>query len=422
MGGGLRHYSARLGPNPGALEHTRLRKDYGRVNFRSSPALHAAVMAKPRTNTPKSIAQPPTDDTETAINAPLDTPSPTTAVDPSPSPAAIIPDDAPPPTPDFVAMTLGDVAYQLLDNHWQVLKQQRSSVLQGVDPEDIHQLRITLRQIRTTLQTLGTVIKLPKAAQEAAIRDLAKPLGTVRDLDVLQDRLTQDYHPNLPANEQLYVEKVLSKWRKKREVRFQRTKKLLDGNVYRKLRLASEDWLRSPCYTLQAQVPLTLALPDLLLSLFCQLFQHPGWLVGATWQDQTQSYGTIDLAQLSIDQLHQDSTYGHDLRKTVKKVRYQSTLLAPFTTQPTQELLQPLIQDLKEAQVHLGNLQDLSVLRSLLQRFLARKGHSPNTLKDCFAQIDQRELDYWNAWQPLQAKYLKPSFRAELRQTLLTLY
>ena len=47
-----------------------------------------------------------------------------------------------------------------------------------LDPEDIHQMRVSLRQLRSGLQAFSGIIALPTAAQDPQVKKFAQALGS----------------------------------------------------------------------------------------------------------------------------------------------------------------------------------------------------------------------------------------------------
>jgi CHAD domain-containing protein len=63
----------------------------------------------------------------------------------------------------------------------------------GEDVEGVHQARVATRRLRSNLGTFAPVLRAgPTAALNKDLRWLGRALGTVRDLDVLRDRITKD--------------------------------------------------------------------------------------------------------------------------------------------------------------------------------------------------------------------------------------
>ena len=103
---------------------------------------------------------------------------------------------------------------------------------------------------------------------------------------------------------------------------------MLKGDRYTHLKQSLSDWVDQPIYKPIGALLVIQVLPDLLLPLICQIFLHPGWLVGTTIQA-----GNVMLMDNSTALNQQWSQFGdllHDLRKQMKGVRYQAEFFSGF--------------------------------------------------------------------------------------------
>ena len=87
----------------------------------------------------------------------------------------------------------------------------------GDDPEDVHQVRVATRRLRSDLRTFRPVLD-PEwdESLRAELKWLGGLLGAVRDADVLLDRLEERVH-ELPPNDQPAGERLLDGLRADRE-------------------------------------------------------------------------------------------------------------------------------------------------------------------------------------------------------------
>ena len=326
--------------------------------------------------------------------------------------------------PGLCSSSLGGVIQDVIGQSFKRADRFRLAISQAEnpDPEDIHQMRVSLRQLRSCLQAFRPILLLSKPAQEESVKALAKLLGGVRDLDILQEQLKDRYLPHLPESEQVYVLKILRKLSQKRQDRLRILIQDLKSDRYRQFKRSYRDWLRSPQFRSpqdggNANVSFSLILPDLLLPLLSQLLQHPGWCVGTQIEANSLSEKPEQLNDtFTLKDLQAEETQVHDLRKRIKQMRYQITLLTPFTESDQQSVLTAIAADLKHLQESLGALQDLAIIRGVLRSFLARKGVAVDALEYCFTQLDEEQWSLWQGWQPIQQRYLNPAFRCELRQ------
>jgi CHAD domain-containing protein len=309
--------------------------------------------------------------------------------------------------------TLGDYAHLAIQKHFKKSIKYEEDVLKGSDPEPLHQMRVGMRRLRTALQVFEPVLDLPEAAGDRQIKKIAQRLGAVRDLDVLEIALKERYCPHLKGKEQKKLEQVVESLQKQRDRQFSRIEELFESKQYRKFKQSFKGWLEQPSYRAIASLPLLQALPDLLLPLISHLLLHPGWLVSAKVES-----GKIELPSLDSEyinqQLDEQAEVLHDLRKQMKRVRYQTEFFTDFY-EPTYMLRVREFQALQEI---LGELQDAAVLSDFLTNELQLNWQEQ--LPTLAEQLEENRIRAWANWQPIQQQYLNPDFREQLRQLIAT--
>jgi CHAD domain-containing protein len=287
---------------------------------------------------------------------------------------------------------LGNYAHSLLKEHYRNTVKHEKQVLADQDPEHLHHMRVGTRRLRTALQVFGRVVQLPKEINPKRIGKVAKTLGNLRDLDVQIDNLQTIYRPALAGKEQKVLDEIIMALEKKRQDAFAAVEHDLQRSRYRTLKETYENWLDQPAYSALAELPLIPLLPDLLSPLLAELLLHPGWLV--------PEHHAAELTPTL-----------HDLRKTLKHVRYQTEFFVPFYG----ESFQQWIKDIKVLQEQLGQLQDSQVLTHLLAEYLPKKASLP-TLQTAIQETRAAALENWNV---IRQKYLAPEFRNQLHLMLL---
>ncbi|MEM8605236.1 MAG: CHAD domain-containing protein [Cyanobacteria bacterium P01_H01_bin.121] len=308
-------------------------------------------------------------------------------------------------------LTLSRAAQGAIAQQFKQIVRSEPDVLNDVDPEAIHQMRVGLRRLRTSLRVFGTCLDLPRAAQEKQVKAIAGCLGRVRDLDVLIEELESHYFSALPAAEQEYLATILAKLRTRRYKRFKQASTLLTGSTYSSFKEAYQDWLAAPQFNQIASLPAIDRVPDLLLPWYCQVLQHPGWLIATHITEQHEVRVRL-LGSYLHQELEQAAIPLHDLRKQIKQVRYQSELFVDCYG----DRFRTVLQGLKLAQDLLGGLQDIDVFRTTIKTLL--KGNTETKLPSLMAQLRESQASLWRDWQPLQQRYLDPAFRAGIRVVL----
>ncbi|MBW4514316.1 MAG: CHAD domain-containing protein [Timaviella obliquedivisa GSE-PSE-MK23-08B] len=296
--------------------------------------------------------------------------------------------------PSPVNTTLGDYAYTIINKQFYALKKQKQNVLADQNPEHLHKMRVAARRLQSALQVFDTVIELPKAAQLKQVRFLGKALGKLRDLDVQTAAVKDHYSPLLNSSEQETVQTLLKHLQKDRHQAFSAVETILTRSPYKKIKAAYEDWLSCPQYRAIAQLPLAIAIPELVNPLLSALLLHPGWLISAQLPEPSQDTE----AHITL----------HDLRKAFKAVRYQSEFFETFYD----SAFQNWIEELKTLQENLGKVQDGYILLEILR---SQKVEVPG-LQDAISK-DQRQA--MANWEPIRQQYLSSDFRQQLHQMIL---
>lgn len=310
--------------------------------------------------------------------------------------------------------TLGDYACQAISKHFKKSIKHETDVLKDKDPEPLHQMRVGMRRLRTALQVFDFALDLPKATSTKRIKKIAHSLGDVRDLDVLKSELEKGYRPHLKGVEQEKLDFVLENLQQQRRQDFTELEQTLTGSRYQKFKQAFQAWLDQPAYNPIANLPILEVLPDLLLPLISQVLLHPGWLVGATVRAGKVTIPKKISPQAVNQQLEQQGTVLHDLRKQMKGVRYQTEFFVDLYDPTYAEQ----VNDFRQVQELLGQIQDSQVLTEFLVSQMGTDLDQvfPNLVK----QIQQERAEAWKTWRPIQQRYLDPGFRQSLRTQVVT--
>lgn len=207
----------------------------------------------------------------------------------------------------------------------------------------------------------------------------------------------------MPTAEQRRLDRVLQKLENQRRRQFKQLEKVLGSGRYQGLKQSCQAWLADPTYTSVADLPILAVVPDLLLPLLSQLLLHPGWGVGTNAAIAAEGAGPPQAEQL------------HDLRKQIKRVRYQMELFIDFYGAAYGQQL----AEFQQLQELLGQMQDGLVLRQVLSQTL--KLNLRQELPTLAQRLEQQQQECWQQWQPYRHRYLDFGFRQSLRQQFLLL-
>lgn len=291
-----------------------------------------------------------------------------------------------------VSPTLGQLAISIIgEGYGRVIVRERKVL--AADPEALHQMRVGGRRLRAALRLFGPVVRLPVAAGERRVRDLTRALGTLRDLEVQSEELRGRYRTMLQGSHRLVIDRMVAQRRRPVAKARAAIDRVLTGKRHARMKEAFERWLEQPRFTPLGDLPLRAALPDLLAPTVAELLLHPGWLVSpGKW-------------------VHANAPVLHDLRKTIKRTRYQVELVAPWYG----DGLRPWIEELVGMQDSLGSLQDGEVLLASLPR--DKPGRT--AVRELRTAIQRRQVEALSAWAAVHTRYLTPEERHRFRRMVL---
>ncbi len=309
--------------------------------------------------------------------------------------------------------TLRDYTYSAIEKHFKKTWKWEKAVKNDKDAEALHQMRVGMRRLRTTVTSLNSVVNFPKSVNEKKIKKIAGCLGSLRDLDVLKETLGTTYKPQLPKKERLILDDVIDTLEKQRVDAAADVKALFKTERYKYLKTGLEEWLEKPSYQPLANLTIKQALPDLLLPEVSSFLLHPGWLVG-TQVEENKVVVSTDFDEKKVDkQLLTQAEYLHDLRKQGKRLRYQMEL---FTNLYGEGYANYLAQ-VTNIQEVLGSMQDSAVLDQWLQDVL--KSKISKELPSLATLLTKNRYDLWQQWQSLQQRFLKLETRHEFHLIIL---
>lgn len=303
-------------------------------------------------------------------------------------------------------VTLADYIYPALQKQYIAILTHEADVLADGNSEAVHQMRVSLRRLRSLLRAFAPIAIVPRAMSDKQIAKIAKILGKVRDLDVLQ-HTCEHYQASVPDAERLLLAQVQSKIDKRHRKATTKAQALLGQSEYQHFKLALNDWLNHPQYNATIDVPIESSLPNLLLSAVGKLLLAPGWWVN--FQPETATEPEVEIDRL----LQVQGKVLHDLRKQVKATRYLLELF-PDRYSPAYT---NYLQDFKQIHQLLGNLQDSAILDGFIQRILGKR--AATKLPQMYAQIASQNYWTWQEWQPLQQRYQQLATKHKLQSLLL---
>jgi CHAD domain-containing protein len=239
-----------------------------------------------------------------------------------------------------------------------------AGALTGEDIEDLHQMRVATRRMRSALRLLEPYYTGKLAGRfRKQLGEIADVLGDIRDRDVLLEAMT-DYLPTLPATMQDELKRVMQFLEGEREAEREDLHHLVSKRSYGRFIEAFQAFLTTPeshavGLTLHGTVKPTLVrhvLPTV-------IHEHLG---------AVRAYGAV------IEEA--DGPTLHQLRIEFKRLRYTIALFDEVLGTGAKAFL----KELKKVQDLLGRMQDIVTAHALLDPMQAR--------------LDEAQLEALNAY------------------------
>ena len=310
-------------------------------------------------------------------------------------------------------VTLKEWAYIAIAKHTRKILKYEVKVLQDRDSEDLHQMRVGMRRLRSAIAGFSVALDLPQTVTKRKIAKIGRYVGSLRDLDVLLAALKDNYRPLLPAKEKKSLDRVIKSLTKQRKHELKQVQKTLNSKLYIHLKQGLQSWIDEPKYQKIGDLSIYTVLPDLLLPQISQLSLHPSWWVGVEIERGRVQFPQI-LNQEAIEQLStREDLLLHDLRKSAKKTRYNLELFAQFYG----DTYQYYLKQIEQIQEVLGQIQDAHVLRKVLEKDL--KLAIADRMPELAHLLLKNRYQKWLEWQELQKQFLEDKTRQEFRQVII---
>lgn len=251
-------------------------------------------------------------------------------------------------TPGVVAEdNLAEAGRKVMRFHLARMLDREPGVRSGDGIESVHKMRVATRRQRAAWRVFGEAYKKGRTkAHRDGLRDVARRLGAVRDLDV-QLEAADAYRADQPAAEQRAIEPLLASWRQHRDDARTLLTRELDSPGYERFLDDYLDFVRTEG---AAAVPVKAAEPHRVRD------TAPSRIWAA--YEQVRTYEPV-LRWADITTLH-------ELRIASKWLRYS----LEFVQEALGDESAPLIARVTALQDHLGLLNDADVASSMTRTFL----------------------------------------------------
>ena len=243
--------------------------------------------------------------------------------------------------------TLAEAGRKVMRFHLARMLDREPGVRTGDDSEDIHKMRVATRRQRAAWRVFGEAYRKGRTKPyRGGLRDIARRLGAVRDLDVLLEGIDA-YRADQSMTEQRAIEPLITSLRRHRDDAHALLLRDLDASSYRRFVDDYIDFVRTEGVGAKAVAP---TVPYRVRE------TAPSRIWGA--YEHVRSYEPI-LRWADVPTLH-------ELRIAGKWLRYS----LEFVQEPLGDGAAPLIARVTALQDHLGLMNDASVAASMARTFL----------------------------------------------------
>lgn len=235
----------------------------------------------------------------------------------------------------------------------------------GEDPEEVHDMRVATRRMRSTLALLENYYKAKSIRGYALeLRKIARALGGVRDLDVLIEDVNR-YQASLEEEERAAVQPILDVLHAERAAARKTMLRVLDKGDYRRFVTDFATFLTKSgagAKPLDNEDVQPSKVRHILPTI---LYSHLG---------QVRAYDAVldDADEMAL----------HALRIEFKRLRYAVSLFSDVLGTQVKDF----IEELKVVQDHLGRIQDIATAHAAL-------GQIADDLDGASGKAIQRYLD-----------------------------
>jgi CHAD domain-containing protein len=243
--------------------------------------------------------------------------------------------------------TLAEAGRKVMRFHLARMLDREPGVREGENIEDIHKMRVATRRQRAAWRVFGEAYRKGRTKPyRNGLRDVARRLGAVRDLDVQLEGM-DDYRADQPVPEQRAIEPLIASLRRRRDDAHVLLLRELEAPAYGRFVEDYLDFVRTEGAAAKA---FAAAAPHRVRE------TAPSRIWGA--YEQVRSYEPM-LRWADVPTLH-------ELRIAGKWLRYS----LEFVQEPLGDGAGPLIAHVTALQDHLGSMDDASVAASMARTFL----------------------------------------------------
>jgi CHAD domain-containing protein len=260
-----------------------------------------------------------------------------------------------------------------LDSQLRALLTHEAGTRSGVDPEDLHDMRVTIRRLRAAVNAEGAGLGETATPLQEELKWLGNALGPVRDLDVQLERLRAEA-VGFEDNERTAVERLLTGLVDERKAARRR--------MLAAMRTKRYSMLLTSLAAATASKPITAESNG----------QPEAAVISVIYKPYRKLYKAVQA--LGEDPPDEEL---HALRIKGKRLRYAAELVGAAGKEPVKNL----VKATKAFQEVLGEHQDAAVAEETIRRLLA--GHDDPEVIFVAGRLVEREharrVEYREQWR-----------------------
>ena len=272
------------------------------------------------------------------------------------------------------------------------MKRQEAGSRTGEDIESVHKMRVAVRRMRSLLELVGDYHPgKTVATAEKLLRQIARVLGAIRDLDVLILDL-QHFSATLPPDAQQQAQALISRLDRRRAKRRKRLNAFFDSKAYQRSMRQLESFAKKKGKRARRRMrphepqELRHVLPILLHQRLASV----------------RAYDTVLPAS--------DDKHLHTLRVECKRLRYAIEFFAPVLGTSVESFL-ALILSMQDT---LGRINDIYVFVSRLQRLDKLSPEQTALVDDYIArrnnELIQLRAAFYDDWARFNTRAVQRKF------------
>ena len=244
--------------------------------------------------------------------------------------------------------------------HFAVMLSHEQGTLLGEDIEELHDMRVATRRMRSAFDLFGPAFEAKKLNRYLkGLRAIGGALGQVRDLDVIYEKGLK-YQENLSVGKRPGLDPLLEEWNQNIAEMREKLIKHMQSEAYGQFKTSFNKFLQSPEEPERSgrpEIEATRRIRDIVPVILYNRYA------------QVRGYDAI-LLSASVEQLHA-------LRIEFKKFRYA----LEYFREILDEGAGKAINEIKQYQDHLGEMHDADVACQLVSDFLKdwdeKQSHTP---------------------------------------------